>query len=342
MRFGLILLSILPLGLISCKEKVSEPGLPSVNRYDVLVLNEGNFQWGNASLSVYDPLAMTITNKVFQKVNGRPLGDVAQSISAFGPYYYIVVNNSATILVIDTSDYMLVDEWTGFVSPRYLFHVDDRTAIVSDLYAKGVFVVNKTDGTVKSKIAINGWTDRMVRYRDDLFITNRDGKAIYRIDLQSFSVKDSIIVSDQPNQMVVDADDRLWVLCSGKTGAGKGALWILNAESGEKIRRFDMSVSAFVNHLAIDRKLEYIFFIEKDLYKMHYMDTILPAVPFIQLDMKTPYHLTVSPVNDDIYISDAGDFLSNSTLNRYAPAGDKIDWVETGIIAGDIYIRAEK
>ncbi len=338
MRIGILGLTVFFVFFTSCKDEPAEPGLPSVNGHSVLVLNEGNFQWGNASLSVYDPEARTIIHKVFQKVNGRPLGDVAQSISGFGQFYYIVVNNSGSILVIDTSDFKLVDEWKGYISPRYMFHVDEQTAIVSDLYAKGVFVIDKANGSVKSKIGINGWTDRMIRYKDDLFVTNRDGKAIYRIDLITFRLKDSIVVSDQPNQMVIDAENKLWVLCSGKTGEGNGALWVLDADNGELVQKFSMNVSAFINHLAIDRSLQHIFYIEKDLYKMHYKDSTLPKIPSIKLEMKTPYHLKIDQINDDIYISDAKDFLSNSTLKRYTSNGTTIDVVETGIIAGDVYI----
>lgn len=339
MCYRLIAVLLISIGFSACKEE--NPALPDnlPAGKKVVILNEGNFQWGNASMSVYYPDRMEVVHKVFQNRNGRPLGDVAQSVTLYHGRYYVVVNNSGSVLVLDTSDFSLLDEWKGFTSPRYLFHVDDQTALVSDLYARGVHVVNKTDGSIVKKIPVNGWTDRMIRLGDDVLVTNRDGAAIYRINLAGMTVTDSISVSNQPNQMVMDVSGRLWVLCSGKTGEGKGALWVINPSDGTPVRKFDMKVSAFVNHLAIDQKGEYIYYIAGNLFKMHYADTVQPASPFVSLDMQTPYGLTVSPLNNDIYIPDAGDFLSKSAISRYNLYGEKVDAFDGGVIAGEMIVQ---
>ena len=94
---GLLLL------LASCKKDTpavdNNPDI--IKEHGVFIVNEGNYTWSNASVSFYNFVNGQYFEDVFDEVNNRPLGDVAQSIAVSNGKAYIVVNNSNKIEIVD-------------------------------------------------------------------------------------------------------------------------------------------------------------------------------------------------------------------------------------------------
>ena len=92
----------------------------------LFITNEGNFQYGNATLSFYDPATRQVENEVFRRANGFRLGDVAQSMTLRNGIGWIVVNNSHVIFAIDTGTFREVGRITNLTSPRYIHFLSDE------------------------------------------------------------------------------------------------------------------------------------------------------------------------------------------------------------------------
>ena len=117
------------LSLTSCMEwdyGLEESFDTSASGEGLFICNEGNFQYGNATLSYYDPESKKVENEVFYRANAMKLGDVAQSMIIRDSVGWVVVNNSHVVFAIDINTFKEVGRITNFTSPRYMHFISDE------------------------------------------------------------------------------------------------------------------------------------------------------------------------------------------------------------------------
>ena len=120
----------------------------------VYITNEGNFQFGNATVSYYNIADSTVAEDIYEAANNNPLGDVCQSLCLFNGKAYIVVNNSGKVAVVNAVTFVEEATISGLASPRYFLPVSNSKAYITDLTSNTVSVVNLNDNTVSGSIAI--------------------------------------------------------------------------------------------------------------------------------------------------------------------------------------------
>lgn len=322
--------------LQSCKsDKPNITARPTVieGGNKVWVVNEGNFQFGNAALGIYNSDAEQYSSEVFKNANNKPLGDVFQSITLVGSKAYLMVNNSSKIEVIDTGSFTVDTTLTGFTSPRYMLKISDQKAYVSDLYGKGINVLDLTSNTISKKIPASEWTEKMLAFNGKVYVSMPKSEHIYVIDVTTDMVEDSIPVAYGSNSLVVDKNEMLWVLCQGDQSKNKEAgLYQINPSSQTINQSFTLDKVYAPQNLTISNTGKHLFFIYDDLLKMDINDTQIPDVAFYPANGRVFYGLGINPFNSEIYLADAKDYVQKGIVHRLDANGDLISSFQTDII----------
>jgi DNA-binding beta-propeller fold protein YncE len=351
---------ICTLGIFSCsKSPVDTVFFDFTGYHGVYIVNEGNFMFGNSSLSFYDPTTKRVVNHVFQARNSAPLGDVAQSMTIWKDLGFIVINNSGKIYIIDSSTAEFKGSITGLSSPRYIHVISSEKAYITDLYARKITIFNPTTFVKTGSISVNNSksefnqhsTERMVQYKNLVFTNcwSYDNKILV-IDTNTDQLVDSIEVFKQPNSLVIDKDNKIWVLTDGgfegsPYGYERPGLLKIDAETREIDRTFRFALGEHPISLCLNAAKDSLFFLNRHVWKMAITDKKLPEQAFITSANANLYggfySLAVDPSTSEIYVGDAIDHAQNGVVHRYNPSGKLIDEFKVGISPGGFAFKKE-
>lgn len=316
---------------ISCKkEPPPSKNVPHLQEV-ILVLNEGNFMSGNSSLSVINNYE-TVIEDIFKEKNGFGLGDVGQSLYLHENKIYLVANNSHKIYQLDL-DFKVTGVISGLTSPRYFLPINDSLALVTDLYANGVHVVNFKNLTIIKKIDIPGWTEELVFYRNKVWVSNPYSRSVYIINPQSLTLEDSIPLNGSfgSTDLELDSYGNLWVLCWGNSSLNiQPSLIKIQYNNIEKTFVFPNGSNP--SRLTIAKDKETLFWIDKGIYKMPITKNELSVTPFIENGNRNFYNLFIHPENNEIWIADAKDYVQKGEVLRYSANGEFLNGYRVGII----------
>ncbi|MBQ2394430.1 MAG: YncE family protein [Alistipes sp.] len=312
----------------------------------LFITNEGNFQYGNASLSYYDPTTGDVENEVFYRANAMKLGDVAQSMVIRDGIGWIVVNNSHVIFAIDIKTFKEVGRITNFTSPRYIHFLSDEKAYVTQIWDNRIAIVNPKTYQITGYIECpamtmeSGSTEQMVQWGDYVYVNcwsyqNR----ILKIDTRTDKVVDELQVGIQPTSLVLDKNGKMWTITDGgyegsPYGYEAPSLYCIDAETFTIEKRFKFKLGDWPSEVQLNGTGDKLYWLNDDVWEMEVTSDRLPVKPFLEYRETIYYGLTVDPTSGDVYVADAIDYQQQGKVYRYSAKGELIDEFYVGVIPG--------
>ncbi|HOV11778.1 MAG TPA: hypothetical protein PLT47_11865 [Bacteroidales bacterium] len=334
---GLLLMALLS----SCKKDPppDDTNIDISTSHGIFIVNEGNFQWSNASVTYYNFSNQDYSEDIFLGINNRPLGDVAQSICVYNGKAYIVVNNSNKIEVVNVSDFVSCGVISGLSSPRYIVPVSTEKAYVSDLYSNNISIVDLNTNTITGSIPCHGSTEEMLFHEGQLIVTNTRTDKIYFINTITDAVTDSLQLGFASNSLVLDKNDKLWVMCAGDgTHNVNASLHRVDIGQMSVEQSFQLSSTLDIwDKIAINATRDTIYYMCHGVYRLPISADALPGEVFIPQGNSIFYGLAVNPFSNTIIVADAVDYVQKGKVYYYSAAGTLQGTINAGVLPSDFY-----
>lgn len=337
----------------SCSDDAANNNIPLGN-YDngALILNQGGFGQGNASVSYLSNDFGTQQNNIFSLVNPTiTLGDTGQDIGFNGDLAFIIMNISNKIEIVNRYTMKHVATISaGLNNPRYIAFSNGKGFVTnwgdggspSDDY---VAVLNLSNYST-ARIAVAEGPERIIADNDKLYVAHQGGfgfgSTISVINATTNAVSTIIKVGDVPNSLEI-SNGSLYVLCGGKPSYSGTE----TAGSFVKINVLNNTVSSKQNFPGkshpsnLDIADSAIFYtVDSAIFKSTLSTTTLPTNPLFTTTAHGVYGVYSFAVNNNkIYVGDAGDYSSNGKIYIYSTTGIFEKEYTVGIIPAGFYFN---
>ena len=288
LKFMAILAAFAMIAATSCKNNKEDHNIKGIG-HSLLILNEGAFNSGNAELTVYNLSTKTSINNVFEQKNGRPLGDVGQSFYFFNDRYYIALNNSNKIEIVD-ADIVSAQVFNNIEMPRYMAFGENKIYVSSWANGGQVYVIDPGSGDILTVIATDKGSENMLLYNNNLYVANGGGfdyaNTVSVINAATDKFEKNISAGDNPKEIVQHDHTRVWILNAGTYNSdwteisGKG-LMLANVATGAIEKNIAIPSTSPIEPNSLFKKGDTLYINHSGVYKMSVNATEFPAEPFI-------------------------------------------------------------
>jgi hypothetical protein len=313
--------------------------VPVPSARGVYIINQGNFGRANSSLSYYDLVSFRVYNDVFTAVNGKNLGDVAQSMTIRGESGYIVVNNSQKIEIINLATNLntgTISTGSGS-SPGQLAFVNDTLALLTDLYANALLVVNIPARRVTGTIPVGPNPAGVAITRGKAYVSNSgfgSGTSVSVVSLQSLSVVRTLTVGDNPGGIEITPSGAVYVVCTGSYDFSDPA-----KDTPARITVIDPATDAVTDSIAIGGHatdigigIDGIGYVPSTTQVLR-VDTHVHRMTGV-FKAGSYFAVGVEAASGDVYLADPKNFIQPGTVSVFAPGGQLRTQFGVGLIPG--------
>ena len=318
----------------------------------VLILNQGGFGKGNASLSYLSIDSNTFQNNIFALVNSTiTLGDTGQDVGFYNEFAYIVMNGSNTIEIVNRYTMAHVATIsTGLSNPRYIVFNNGKGYVsnwgngssTSDDY---IAIIDLSNNALLTPIAVVEGPEQMAIANGKLYVAHLGGfgvgSTVSVINLSTNAVS-SLSVGDAPNSLEISGET-LYVLSGGKpswTGSETaGKLSKINLSNDTVSGTIDFALTSHPSNLEISNS-DLFYTVDSDIFKASVNTSTLPTTALFSTTAQGVYGVYSFEVeNQKIYVGDAGDYSSDGKIYVYSSTGNLEISKTVGVVPAGFYFN---
>jgi len=290
------------------------------------ILCDGNYSLNNSTLALYNFNSSTLKTDIFQSVNKRKLGDTGNDLQRYGSKIYVVVNASSQIEVLDARTGQGIKQiplfdGTKARQPRYIAFWKGKAYVCS--FDGTVAKIDTTSLETESFITVGRNPDGIAASNGKLYVSNSGGldyasslgydNTVSVIDASTFSETKRITVGLNPGRIKSDSYGSVYVAVRGDYKSVAGTWKCIDSRTDQVVAGYNLPVTNF----DLYGTKAYLYSYDNDSKKSWIKVFDLKAKEVVQesfikdgTEITTPYGLNVNPANGDIYITDAGNYVS--------------------------------
>jgi hypothetical protein len=177
-------------------------------------------------------------------IDALPLGLYANAIKIRNEKAYSVNSGINEVQVISLNPLGTVDhiDVGNSTNPWSMDFVNDSIAAVSLLFTNQVAIVNVNSGQVIQNVPVGVSPEGIKYYNGKIYVANSgfngagfDPGTVSVIDVLTFTVTDTLSVGVNPQDLDVDSQGRLVVVCTGDYSTVNGEMDIVNLNNGDVV-----------------------------------------------------------------------------------------------------------
>lgn len=330
------------------------------------LLNEGNMGSNKATLDYYNFATGIYTKNIYAERNPhvpKEMGDVGNDVGIYGGKLYAVINVSNKVEVMDVETTKRIGQ-IEIPNCRFIkFHQGYAyvtsyagPVIIDPNYKQTGFVSKINTATLKEvdRCLVGFQPDELEIVDGKIYVANSGGymgagdtkgyeRTVSVIDIASFKEEKRIDVAYNLERIKADSRGDLWVSSRGDYKGLPARLFFIDHEKG----MVTDTISIAATNYWIDNDLLYVYgtewsYITNDWNisysvvdtRTHEIVTRNIITDGTDKEIEKPYGIMVHPETKDIFITDAGNYVTPGALYCYDKNGKRKWGVETGNIPG--------
>ena len=334
LNFSFLFLMCLGLWLIGCQS--DDTPTPMVSAPDVIVVNEGNFGDADGSFSTYNSTTGAVGTQAFLQENGVAISALIQNAVLYQGEIFATTNTADKLEVFDASSFISTATISSGLTTPYDFAASGLKGYVSNwgtfngttfVYEGGfIAVIDLRDYTITKQIDRAVRPQGLVVTNDKLYVANVDGSSVSVFNTTTDEFITDITVANGPDKMVVDSNDKIWVLCN----SGNLARIDPQTDQVETIIT-GIQASGFNEKMITNGARNKLYYLSSTgfdpstgaVYEFDIGATSAPTTPITTGN--NFYGIGLDPDDNILYVSNNNAFQGTGTVIRYQLDGTEID-----------------